>query len=101
MGAYSVWVGRMTTNITKKGKRKGLVGVVYQHCTRVGTDRKWEDAVVPKKKILMRDDIPFDNVLGRIFWGYRADDQLLMPEQVWTDLAERLPSHYEEDSEDE
>jgi hypothetical protein len=75
---------------------------VYQHCTLVGTDRKWEDAVVVRKKkeILMRDSIPFSNVLGRVFWGYRADEQRLMNAQVWADLADRLPSHYErEDSE--
>ena len=95
VGVYSVFLGRMTGKITKRGKRAGLVGVIYQHCTLEGADRVWEDGVDPKKKTLMRDDVDFDNIIGRVVWAYRADGKQVMDEQVWAELAGRLPSYFE------
>ena len=43
----------------------------------------------------MRDDVDFDNIMGRVVWAFRADGKQVMDEQVWAELAGRLPSYFE------
>ena len=95
VGEHSVWMGRMTSKITKTGKRKGVVGVIYQHCMLEGTDRVWVDSVY--KSRLMRDDVDFVNLVGRVFWGHRADGKHVMGEQVWAEISTRLPSFFQDE----
>ena len=70
--------------------------IIYQHCTLEGVDRVWEDGVDPEKKTFMRDDVDFENIMGRVVWAYRPDGKLVMDEQVWKELSERLPLYFEQ-----
>jgi hypothetical protein len=95
VGVYSVFLGRMTSKITKRGKMAGKVRVIYQHCSLEGIDRVWEDGVDSEKKTLMRDDVAFENIIGRVVWAYRPDGKHVMDEQVWKEVSERLPLYFE------
>jgi len=69
--------------------------VVFQHCSLVGEDRVWVDALDGKK--LMKEDIIFDDLVGRVVWGYRADGKHVMCEQVWEELSSKIAIYYDYD----
>jgi hypothetical protein len=89
-------MGRLTAKIPRSGSNMGKGIVVYQHCFLEGEDRVWVDALDEKKK-LMKEDVLFSDVVGRVVWGYRPDGKHVMDEQVWKDLSTRLASYYDTD----